>query len=95
MGSIGGTEILIILLVVLLLFGAKRIPEFARGLGKGIREFKSATQEIKNEINIADDLNMNRIDTPRRPVHGQPQPRSSEEPANPVSDATDSSVQAN
>jgi sec-independent protein translocase protein TatA len=95
MGSIGGTEILVILLVVLLLFGAKRIPEFARGLGKGIREFKSATQEIKNEINVADDLNMNRIDTPRRPTQGSPQPRNSEQPANSVSDTSDSSIQSN
>jgi sec-independent protein translocase protein TatA len=42
MGSLGVPELLIILLVVLVLFGAKRIPELARGLGKGIREFKDA-----------------------------------------------------
>jgi sec-independent protein translocase protein TatA len=39
--------------VVLLLFGAKRIPELAKGLGKGIREFKDATKEIKNDIEKA------------------------------------------
>lgn len=44
-------EILVILLIVLILFGAKKIPELARGLGRGIREFKDATREIKNEIN--------------------------------------------
>jgi sec-independent protein translocase protein TatA len=43
MGSLGVPELLIILLVVLILFGAKRIPELARGLGKGIREFKDAS----------------------------------------------------
>ena len=40
----------LILLAILLLFGAKRIPELARGLGKGIREFKDASREIKREI---------------------------------------------
>ena len=52
MGSIGSVEIIIIFLVILLVFGAKRIPEIARGLGKGIREFKSATREIKDELNV-------------------------------------------
>jgi len=51
--SIGPMELLVIFLVVLLLFGAKRIPEIARGLGKGIREFKGATREIADEINSA------------------------------------------
>jgi sec-independent protein translocase protein TatA len=54
MGNLGATEILLILLVVLLLFGAKRIPEMARGLGKGIREFKDATNDIKREITLSD-----------------------------------------
>lgn len=47
--SIGMPEILLILLIVLILFGAKRIPELARGLGKGIREFKDATREGSSE----------------------------------------------
>lgn len=54
MGSlafIGGPEILIILLVVLLLFGSKRIPEFAKMMGKGMNEFRKATDDIKREIN--------------------------------------------
>jgi len=46
----GGAELMVIVLIILLLFGAKKIPELARGLGKGIREFKDATKEIKNEI---------------------------------------------
>ncbi|MFT2011298.1 twin-arginine translocase TatA/TatE family subunit [Pontibacter sp. 13R65] len=49
-GGIGGTELALIMIAILLLFGAKRIPELARGLGRGIREFKDATQEIKSEI---------------------------------------------
>ncbi len=49
-GGLGGWEILLILMVLLIFFGAKRIPELARGLGKGIREFKDATKDIKEEI---------------------------------------------
>ena len=52
-GGLGTSEVVVILVVVLLLFGAKRIPELAKGLGKGIREFKDATKEIKNDIENA------------------------------------------
>jgi len=48
--NLGGPEIFIIVLVVLLLFGAKKIPELARGMGKGIKEFKDATKEVQNDI---------------------------------------------
>ena len=44
-GSIGMPELIIGLVVILLLFGAKRVPELARGLGSGVREFKKGTQE--------------------------------------------------
>ena len=54
LGSIGMPELLIILLVVLLLFGAKKLPELARGLGKGIREFKDATKNVENEMKELD-----------------------------------------
>ncbi|HYE78638.1 MAG TPA: twin-arginine translocase TatA/TatE family subunit [bacterium] len=53
LGDIGGGELLLIMLVVLVFFGANRIPELARGLGKGIREFKDATNEIRSEIERA------------------------------------------
>ncbi|AZQ63425.1 twin-arginine translocase TatA/TatE family subunit [Flammeovirga pectinis] len=49
-GMPGGFEWIIIGLVVLLLFGAKRIPELARGLGSGIREFKDAKSQISDEL---------------------------------------------
>ncbi|WP_094545993.1 Sec-independent protein translocase subunit TatA/TatB [Rubricoccus marinus] len=52
--SLGPWEIAFIFLAILLLFGAKRIPEIARGLGKGIREFKDATNDIKQELNVTD-----------------------------------------
>ena len=59
---ISGQEMIIVFLAVLLLFGSKKIPEFAKGLGKGIREFKKATEDIKREINenskdISNDIN--------------------------------------
>ena len=50
LGGLGGPEIILILAVLLIFFGAKRIPELAKGLGKGIKEFKKATTEIKDEI---------------------------------------------
>ncbi len=50
LGSIGMPELLIILVIILLVFGAKRLPELARGLGKGIREFKDATKHVENEF---------------------------------------------
>ena len=50
---LGGWEWLIVILAVLLLFGAKKIPELARGLGTGIKEFKKATKEVTDEIQNA------------------------------------------
>ncbi len=55
-GGLGSTEVLLILLAILLLFGAKRIPELARGFGRGIREFKDATKEIERDL--GKDLNV-------------------------------------
>jgi sec-independent protein translocase protein TatA len=46
LGGLGGGEIFLIVLIILLLFGAKRIPDLARGLGKGIKEFKDASKGI-------------------------------------------------
>ena len=58
MGMPGGFEWILIILVVLLLFGAKRIPELARGLGQGIQEFRKASDDIKKEIDKGkDDFN--------------------------------------
>ena len=47
---IGGTEIIFILFIVVMVFGADKIPEIARGLGKGMRQLKDATNDIKNEV---------------------------------------------
>lgn len=48
--GLGTSEIILIVLFVLIFFGAKKIPDVARGLGKGLREFKKATDDIKSEI---------------------------------------------
>jgi sec-independent protein translocase protein TatA len=50
----GGSELLLLMLLVLILFGAKRIPEVAQNLGKGIREFKKSIKEVQSEIDSAD-----------------------------------------
>jgi sec-independent protein translocase protein TatA len=48
--GLSGTELLVVMVVILVLFGAKRIPEFAKGLGKGINEFKKASREVTDAI---------------------------------------------
>ena len=53
--NIGTGELLIISVVVLLLFGSKKLPEFAQGLGKGIREFKKSLKDVEDEIKITPD----------------------------------------
>lgn len=50
MGNLGATEIILIVLVILVFFGAKKIPELAKGLGQGIREFKKATKDVSNGV---------------------------------------------
>ncbi len=67
MGSIGTQELIIILVIVLLLFGAKRIPEIARSMGHGIREFKKATREITDEVNSSVSGKDDDKDKPTRP----------------------------
>ncbi len=54
-GWFGGWEIILILAVVLILFGAKKLPELAKGLGTGIKEFKKATREVTDEVQKAAD----------------------------------------
>ena len=51
LGNLGTTEIIIIALVILLLFGGKKIPELMRGLGKGVSQFKKGMKDIEEEIN--------------------------------------------
>ncbi len=67
-GIFGGWEIVLILAVVLILFGAKKLPELAKGLGQGIKEFKKATREVQDEITTAMD------ETPPPPQRRLPPP---------------------
>jgi len=52
LGGVGVTELLIILFIILILFGGKKIPEIARGLGKGIKEFKDAQSGVSSETQV-------------------------------------------
>jgi len=86
-GFFGGWEIVLILAVVLILFGAKKLPELAKGLGQGIKEFKKATNEVQNEINTA--MDDNRYSQPRQinretddGSHGKPVDSQQSTPAN-------------
>lgn len=54
-GNLGATEIILIVLVILLLFGAKKIPELAQGIGKGMKEFKKAVKDVEEEVKKTED----------------------------------------
>lgn len=58
MFGMGTWELLIIMFIILLVFGSKKLPELAQGLGKGIREFKKATTEIEEELDMSKPLNV-------------------------------------
>jgi sec-independent protein translocase protein TatA len=64
--GIGGPELLIILVIILLLFGSKKLPELARGLGRSMKEFKKATQDVQQDFQEA----MDAAD-PQKPVAGE------------------------
>ena len=69
--GLGATEIIIIVAAVLILFGAKKIPEFMKGLGTGVKEFKNATREVSEEIqNAAEDKTVQQ----KSAANGQSQP---------------------
>lgn len=53
-GNMGATEIILIVLAILILFGAKKIPELAKGIGKGMKEFKKAVREVEEDIQLDD-----------------------------------------
>jgi sec-independent protein translocase protein TatA len=50
MGNIGGPELFLIMLFILIFFGAKKLPDLARGLGEGIREFKKAVRDVQDQV---------------------------------------------
>jgi sec-independent protein translocase protein TatA len=53
-GNLGTGEIILILVIILVFFGAKKIPDLASGLGKGLREFRKAAKDIQEDINLDD-----------------------------------------
>ena len=53
LGNLGGPDLIIVLLIILVLFGAKKLPELARGMGSAIKEFQKAKDEFSNEIHSA------------------------------------------
>ena len=72
LGVVGPWQIVIIALVILLLFGGKKIPELMKGLGKGVKSFKEGINEVEDQINGAD--------TPSKPAEA---PKAKEEPKEP------------
>jgi sec-independent protein translocase protein TatA len=84
--NLGGGEIILILAVVLIMFGAKKLPELAKGLGQGIKEFKKATREVTDEVqNAMEDNPPPRRISPPATVANEPErpvvPTSSTTPA--------------
>lgn len=71
------SEIILILFIVLLMFGSKKLPDLARGLGRGIREFKDATGQIQQEIRNG----MTEVEKPKREINSPPQNKSEDKDA--------------
>lgn len=85
LGMPGGPELFLILLLVLIFFGAKRLPEMARSLGSGIKEFKKAMREVENEVQSA--ANDTTPATPAKPAipastETKPAPPANTQPGN-------------
>lgn len=68
LGGFGMGEMVFIFLIVLLLFGAKRLPEIGSSLGKGIREFKSSVREIEHELKVPADRQIHHASPPPEPA---------------------------
>ena len=85
LGDIGGSELMLIMVVILIFFGANKIPELARGLGKGIREFKDASTEIRREFEQSGQPSPPNYAQPPQPNYGAqnqfPTPLPGTEPA--------------
>ena len=67
MFNIGPQEMFILFLIIILLFGAKRIPEIGKSIGRGIQEFKKGMREVETEINATD-----KTETPKPPAIDEP-----------------------
>src|SRR4051812_49353030 len=80
-----GMEVVAILAVILVLFGAKKLPELAKGLGQGIKEFKKSSREIQDELSDAMDINA--PPPPARPAQNQIPAQATPAPIDPTSPA--------
>ena len=79
--NLGGGEIILILALILVLFGAKKLPELAKGLGQGIKEFKKATHEVTDEVQRSlEDNNSYSPPPPRQLDQPETKPAGSNEP---------------
>ena len=78
--NLGGMEVVLIFAVILLLFGARKLPELARGLGQGIKEFKKATNDVTNEMHRA--MEEEPVAPPAKPIQAaQTEPTSGNPPS--------------
>lgn len=91
--NLAGPDLIIILLIVLVLFGAKKLPELARGMGQAVKEFQKAKDEISDELNKANrteptvqqaQSTVPRLDSPTPPAAVQPDPNQTTNPTKPV-----------
>ena len=78
--GLSGGELMLVLVAVLILFGAKKIPDFAKGLGQGIKEFKKASREVQDEIERAGE----EASAPPRPLTPAPPPPEPPAPLTPA-----------
>jgi sec-independent protein translocase protein TatA len=93
--NLAGPDLIIILLIVLVLFGAKKLPELARGMGQAVKEFQKAKDEISDELNKAQaepkvqqaQSTVPRVDSPTPPAAVQPDPNQTINPAKPADQA--------
>ena len=84
-GGVGWQEILIIVFVLLLLFGGKKLPELARGMGRGLRHFKEELHGVKKQISdSAAEVDVEVPDEPEPEPEPAPEPKSDPEPAEPA-----------
>jgi sec-independent protein translocase protein TatA len=94
--NLAGPDLIIILLIVLVLFGAKKLPELARGMGQAVKEFQKAKDEISDELSKANQTEpkvqqaqstVPRVDSPTPPAAAQPDPNQTIHPAKPADQA--------
>ncbi|MCI0534823.1 MAG: twin-arginine translocase TatA/TatE family subunit [Verrucomicrobiales bacterium] len=84
--GLGGGELMLIFAVILVLFGAKKIPEFAKGIGQGMKEFKKASREVSDELQSAMDIDS--APPPRPPTRSIPESTPEQTDTTPAHDST-------